>query len=54
MKVGGLVKQEWQFELSSTLIETKRNLFKVDNSARNSIRVHESWWLNESERVEIS
>ena len=44
------VKREREFELSSTTIETL-NVSKVDEGARVSMRVHESWWSNESESL---
>ena len=48
MRVDG--KREWEFELSSTLIDIL-NMFKVDESARESVRVHENWRSNESESL---
>ena len=42
---------EREFELSTTLIIIL-NMFKVDKSARQSMRMHESWWSNESESLD--
>ena len=44
------VKREREFELSSTIIEIL-NTFKVDESARQSMRVHDSWRSNKSESL---
>ena len=45
-----VVKREWQFELSSTFISIL-NMFKVDERARELMRVHESWWSNENKSL---
>ena len=50
MRVHEMHAGDAELELSTTVIEVL-NMFRVDENAREWLRVHKSWWSNESESL---